>query len=187
MRTKREYHTLMFAEFACLSNFTFLTGASHPEEYAARALELGLGAFAVADENSVAGIVRAHAESRDIARRVRERQAWDRTHTPIGPPRPADIAQPASFPVYETVRLIPAARLIFSDAPEVIALPVTRVGWGSLTRLLSTGRLRAEKGSCILHLSDLMEFADGLHLLLLPQAQTCCPAARADGTRIWTR
>ncbi|KIC35818.1 error-prone DNA polymerase [Leisingera sp. ANG-M7] len=161
----------MFAEFACLSNFTFLTGASHPEEYAARALELGLGAFAIADENSVAGIVRAHAACRDIARRVRERQAWDRTHTPIGPPRPAGIPQPASFPVYETVRLIPAAKLILTDAPEVIALPVTRVGWGSLTRLLSTGRLRAQKGSCTLHLADLLEFADGLHLLLLPQTQ----------------
>ncbi|UWQ79586.1 error-prone DNA polymerase [Leisingera sp. S132] len=161
----------MFAEFACLSNFTFLTGASHPEEYAARALTLGLGAFAIADENSVAGIVRAHAECRDIARRVAERQAWDRQNTPIGPPRPAGIAQPASFPVYETVRLIPAAKLIFTDAPDVIALPVTRAGWGSLTRLLSTGRLRAEKGSCTLHLSDLLDFAEGLHLLLLPQAQ----------------
>lgn len=161
---------LMFAEFACLSNFTFLTGASHPEEYAARALELGIAAVAIADENSVAGIVRAHAECRDIARRVRERLAWDRTHTPIGPPRPADIPQPVSFPVYDTVRLIPAAKLIFTDAPEVIALPVNRTGWGSLTRLLSTGRLRAEQGSCILHLADLLEFADGLHLLLLPQA-----------------
>lgn len=161
----------MFAEFACLSNFTFLTGASHPEEYAARALELGLGAFAVADENSVAGIVRAHAECRDIARRVRERQAWDRQNSPIGPPRPKGIPQPRSFPVYETVRLIPAARLMFTDAPDVIALPQTRAGWGSLTRLLSTGRLRAQKGSCTLHLSDLLEFADGLHLLLLPQAQ----------------
>ena len=162
---------LMFAEFACLSNFTFLTGASHPEEYAARALELGIAAVAIADENSVAGIVRAHAECRDIRRRVQERQAWDRRNTPIGPPRPADIAQPPSFPVYETVRLIPAARLVFTDAPEVIALPVNRTGWGSLTRLISAGRLRAEKGSCTLHLADLLEFADGLHLLLLPQAQ----------------
>ncbi|MEX0301075.1 MAG: error-prone DNA polymerase [Leisingera sp.] len=161
----------MFAEFACLSNFTFLTGASHPEEYVTRALALGLGAVAVADENSVAGIVRAHAECADIARRVRERQAWDRQNTPIGPPRPEGIAPPRSFPVYGTVRLIPAARLIFTDAPEVIALPLNRAGWGSLTRLLSTGRLRAQKGSCTLHLSDLLEFAEGLHLLLLPQAQ----------------
>ena len=69
------------------------------------------------------------------------------------------------------MRLIPAARLVFTDAPGVIALPVNRTGWGSLTRLISAGRLRAEKGSCTLHLADLLEFADGLHLLLLPQAQ----------------
>ncbi|WP_417475918.1 error-prone DNA polymerase [Leisingera sp.] len=161
----------MFAEFACLSNFTFLTGASHPEEYVRRALLLGIGAIAIADENSVAGIVRAHAECRDIARRVAERQAWDRQNSPIGPPRPEGLSQPPSFPVYGTVRLIPAARLVFTDAPPVIALPVDRIGWGSLTRLLSTGRLRAEKGSCTLQLSDLMEFADGLHLLLVPQAE----------------
>lgn len=161
----------MFAEFACLSNFTFLTGASHPEEYVQRALELGIGAVAIADENSVAGIVRAHAQCRDIARRVQERRVWDRRNAPIGPPRPEGIAPPPSFPVYQVPRLIPAARLIFADAPQVIALPVNRAGWGSLTRLLSIGRLRAEKGSCTLGLSDLMEFADGLHLLLLPQAE----------------
>ena len=79
---------LMFAEFACLSNFTFLTGASHPEEYAARALELGIAAVAIADENSVAGIVRAHAECRDISRRVQERQAWDRRNIPDRPAAP---------------------------------------------------------------------------------------------------
>ncbi|MFW8594005.1 error-prone DNA polymerase [Cribrihabitans neustonicus] len=160
----------MFAEFACLSNFTFLTGASHPEEYVTRALELGIEAIAIADENSVAGIVRAHAECRDIARRVRERQAWDRAHGPIGPPRPDGIAPPPSFPLYDVPRLIPAARLMFTDAPEVIALPQSRAGWRSLCRLISTGRLRAEKGSCTLHLSDLLEFADGLHLALVPQA-----------------
>ncbi|QAX31802.1 error-prone DNA polymerase [Leisingera sp. NJS204] len=161
----------MFAEFACLSNFTFLTGASHPEEYVTRALELGIAAVAIADENSVAGIVRAHAECRGIARQVRERQAWNRQNTPIGPPPPEGIAPPLSFPIYDAPRLIPAARLIFSDAPEVIALPVNRAGWGSLTRLLSTGRLRAQKGSCLLHIADLLEFAEGLHLLLLPQTE----------------
>ncbi|UWQ77030.1 error-prone DNA polymerase [Leisingera sp. M658] len=161
----------MFAEFACLSNFTFLTGASHPEEYVTRALELGIAAVAIADENSVAGIVRAHAECRGIARQVRERQDWNRQNTPIGPPPPEGIAPPLSFPICDAPRLIPAARLIFSDAPEVIALPVNRAGWGSLTQLISTGRLRVEKGSCLLHIADLLEFAEGLHLLLLPQEE----------------
>ena len=52
---------MAFAELAVTSNFTFLTGGSHPHEYAERAIELGLPAFAIADRNSVAGIVRAHA------------------------------------------------------------------------------------------------------------------------------
>ena len=161
----------MFAEFANLSNFTFLTGASHPEEYVQRALVLGIPALAIADENSVSGIVRAHTEARDIARRVRERLAWDKDNDPIGPPCPTGIARPASFPIYDMPRLIPAAKLVFTDAPPVIALPETRAGWGNLCRLISRGRLLADKGNCTLHLCDLLEFAGGLHLLLVPQAQ----------------
>lgn len=160
----------MCAEFACLSNFTFLTGGSHPEGYVQRALELGIGDIAIADENSVAGIVRAHAACRDIARRVRERQAWDQSNSAIGPARPQHIPQMASFPVYALVRLIAAARLVFTDAPEVIALPQSRLGWGTLTRLISKGRLRAPKGQCLLYLADLLEDTGDLHLLLVPQS-----------------
>ena len=42
-----------FAELSVTSNFTFLTGASHPEEMMRRAADLGLPALAIADENSV--------------------------------------------------------------------------------------------------------------------------------------
>ncbi|MBE1285144.1 MAG: error-prone DNA polymerase [Rhodobacteraceae bacterium] len=160
----------MFVEFANLSNFTFLTGASHPEEYVQRALVLGLPALAIADENSVGGVVRAHLEARDISRRVEERRTWERENDPIGPVCPADVSPPPSFPIHDQPRLIPAAKLIFTDAPCVIALPTSRAGWSNLCRILSAGRLRAEKGACLLHLSDLLEFADGLHLLLWPQA-----------------
>jgi error-prone DNA polymerase len=48
-----------YAELHCLSNFTFLRGASHPEELVERADELGYRALAVTDECSVAGVVRA--------------------------------------------------------------------------------------------------------------------------------
>ena len=50
------------AELHCVSNFTFLRGASHPEELVARAQELGYAALAITDECSLAGIVRAHVE-----------------------------------------------------------------------------------------------------------------------------
>ena len=49
-----------YAELHCLSNFTFLRGASHAEELAERAHELGYAALAITDECSMAGVVRAH-------------------------------------------------------------------------------------------------------------------------------
>jgi error-prone DNA polymerase len=55
-----------YAELHCLSNFTFLRGASHPEELVRRAAELGYSALAVTDECSLAGAVRAHVEAKDI-------------------------------------------------------------------------------------------------------------------------
>jgi error-prone DNA polymerase len=54
----------MYAELHCISNFTFLRGASHPEELVARAQELGYAALAITDECSLAGIVRAHVEAK---------------------------------------------------------------------------------------------------------------------------
>ncbi|MGC2048738.1 MAG: PHP domain-containing protein, partial [Gallionella sp.] len=50
----------VYAELHCLSNFTFLCGASHPEELVTCAHELGYAALAITDECSLAGIVRAH-------------------------------------------------------------------------------------------------------------------------------
>jgi error-prone DNA polymerase len=54
-----------YAELHCLSNFTFLRGASHPGELVARAAALGYSALALTDECSMAGIVRAHDASKE--------------------------------------------------------------------------------------------------------------------------
>jgi len=53
-----------YAELHCVSNFSFLRGASHPEELVRHAGELGYAALALTDECSVAGAVRAHLEAR---------------------------------------------------------------------------------------------------------------------------
>ena len=53
-----------YAELHCLSNFTFLRGASHPEELVARAHALGYEALALTDECSLAGVVRAHVAAK---------------------------------------------------------------------------------------------------------------------------
>ena len=53
-----------FVELDALTNFTFLEGASHPEEMVVQAKAIGLAAIGVADRNSLAGVVRAHRASK---------------------------------------------------------------------------------------------------------------------------
>ena len=54
-----------YAELHCLSNFSFLRGASHPEELVETAARLGYRALAITDRNSLAGVVRAHLVARE--------------------------------------------------------------------------------------------------------------------------
>ena len=148
-----------FVELSTLTNFTFLTGASHPEEMILRAAEMGMPALAVADVNSVAGIVRAHTRAREIAR--------------DGGPR---------------IRLIPAARIVLTDGFQVTCLPRDRTAWGRLCRLLSLGQLRAPKGECRLEIVDLLAWGEGLEMLVLPPGQRLTlaeapPAAMGDTSR----
>ena len=128
-----------FVELSALSNFTFLTGASHPEDYVMRAAEMGMTAIAIADVNSVAGIVRAHTRARELAR--------------DGGPR---------------VRLIPAARLVTRDGFTATALPRDRVAWGRLSRLITLGRRRAAKGACDLGVQDFLDWGEGIEWLIHP-------------------
>ncbi|MDB5338290.1 MAG: dnaE2 1, partial [Planctomycetaceae bacterium] len=53
-----------YAELHCRTNYSFLEGASHPDELVARACELGLSALAITDFHSLAGVVRAHAAAK---------------------------------------------------------------------------------------------------------------------------
>ncbi|MEM8541050.1 MAG: PHP domain-containing protein, partial [Pseudomonadota bacterium] len=53
-----------YAELQCTTNFTFLQGASHPGEMVIQAKALGHTAIGVADRNTMAGIVRAHAQAK---------------------------------------------------------------------------------------------------------------------------
>jgi error-prone DNA polymerase len=57
---------MRYAELHCKSNFSFLTGASHPDELAVRAAELGYAALAITDRESLAGIVRAHVAAQEL-------------------------------------------------------------------------------------------------------------------------
>ena len=60
------------------------------------------------------------------------------------------------------LKLAVGARLVFADGtPDILAYPQDRAAWGRLTRLLSLGKLRAEKGDCILGLDDLLRISRG--------------------------
>jgi len=161
-----------YAELCVTSNFTFLTGASHPEEMVVRAAELGLSAIAITDRNSLAGVVRAYSARKELQREADEavtirsqqridpssRQAMDH---PSGAPRPERGALP---------RLIVGCRLVLRDCPvEIVALPRDRAAYQRLSRLLTLGKRRAEKGDCLLDLSDLLEHGTGMILIALPR------------------
>ena len=55
-----------YAELHCLTNYTFLRGASHAEELVRQAWRLGYSALAITDECSMAGVVRAHVEAKEL-------------------------------------------------------------------------------------------------------------------------
>jgi len=134
-----------YAELCVTTNFTFLTGASHPEEYMVRATELGLKAIAITDTNSLAGVVRAFS-----ARKVLIQEAQERGEA---------IRLP---------RLIVGARLVLEDSEvDWVALPTDRKAYERLTRLLTLGRRRTEKGACLLYRNDLVEWGKGMMLIAL--------------------
>jgi len=137
---------MRYLEFACASNFSFLRGASHPEELMLQGQAIGLAGLGLCDRNSVAGVVRAHLAKRE---------------------------QNLSLTYH------PGARLTFADGtPDILAYPRDRAAWGRLTRLLTVGNLRAEKGDCILRLDDLLAHAEGLELVVM-QRSTAEPSIQS--------
>jgi len=67
-------------------------------------------------------------------------------------------------------RLLIGARLVFRDGtPDILAYPKDRKAYARLSRLISVGKLRAEKGECLLDFADLAEYRRGLLLIVMPQ------------------
>ena len=61
---------MKYTELQVTSNFTFLRGASHPEELAEQAAALGYTEIAITDRNSFAGVVRAHVAAKKAGIRL---------------------------------------------------------------------------------------------------------------------
>jgi len=148
---------MSYAELAVTTNFSFLHGASHPPEFVRRAQELDYAAIGIADRNTLAGVVRAYGEWKDMEEARRP-------------------------------QLLIGARLVFRDGtPDILAYPKHRKAYGRLSRLLSIGKLRAQKGECLLDLSDLLEHRRGLQLIVMPppEPESIKPVLSRLGSDTW--
>ena len=139
---------MQYVELHCKSNFSFLTGASHPDELVERASELGYRGLALTDESSIAGAVRGHAAAKDLE-----------------------------------LQYIVGTEIHLTDAPSMVLWPTDRAAYGQMCRLISRGRMRAEKGICQLGWQDVIEFSSGLLAGLLPQKATNQLAAQISLSR----
>jgi error-prone DNA polymerase len=119
-----------YAELHCRSNFSFLCGASHPEELVARAHALGYGALALTDECSLAGVVRAHAEAKRVG-----------LHLIIG------TEMQLTHPVVK-------GKADAAPGPRLVLLAQTRRGYGNLAQWVTVARRRAAKGAYLARPSD---------------------------------
>ena len=120
----------MYSELHCKTNFSFLSGASHADELVERAIEMGYQALAITDENTLAGVVRAHSAA-----------------------RAANEAAAESAESKQNFKLIIGAEVIFNDALLALLWATDRASYGRLSKLITVGRRRAPKLSLI-HISE---------------------------------
>ncbi len=132
---------LPYAELHCLSNFSFLRGASHPEELVARAQEQGYAALAITDECSLAGVVRAHTEAKRCNMNLL-------------------IGSEFAYPDDQNAQP--------SDS-RLILIAQNRNGYGNLSELITSARRRAQKGHYQLLLEDLAQGVPDCVALWVPQ------------------
>ncbi|HEY1058836.1 MAG TPA: error-prone DNA polymerase [Limnobacter sp.] len=134
-----EQHLPGFAELLCTSNFSFLKGASHPEELVLQASRLGYRSLAITDECSLAGIVRAHEAAREHS-----------IHLIVGAQFELDSSSEFAGQCFAL-------------------LVKNREGYTQLCRLITRARTRADKGQYTITHRDLANPLPGLLLLLIPQ------------------
>ena len=117
-----------YAELHTLSNFSFLRGASHPEELVARASVLGYTALALTDECTVSGVVRAHLAAKDVQQQAQQQAP---------------------------MKLIIGSEILFEEGVKLVLLAGSRRGYARLCALITQARRRAAKGTYRAELQDL--------------------------------
>ncbi len=143
-----------YAELHCLSAFSFLRGASEPQELVERAVQMGYTALALTDECSLAGVVRAHKQLREM----REAAA-------------AEGGDPVTMQL-----LIGSEFLVRDDAGtprfKLVLIAQNLNGYGNLSQFITRLRRASPvKGEYTLHWRQLAPEAltDCLALLVLPR------------------
>ncbi|MDH2310532.1 error-prone DNA polymerase [Methylobacterium brachiatum] len=134
-----------YAELALTTNFSFLRGASHPQEYVVQGAAYGLKALGIADRNTVAGVVRAHAAARAL-----EAEGLK-------------------------IHVLPGVRLVTEDGFEAVTYPVDRQAWGRLCLLLTLGNRRSRKGECRFTFAEMLEAAEGQMFIAMPPGRRLRP------------
>ncbi len=144
-----------YAELHCRSNFSFLTGASHPGELVERAAELGYSALAITDECSLSGVVRAHVAAQE--RRLHLIIGSDIQLVQPGSP-PPDLLRQHDAPgpsMAEKRGDAAGARRGSGAQARLILLAQSRRGYGNLSHWITVARRRAPKGSYLAYPHDL--------------------------------
>ncbi|WP_343345067.1 error-prone DNA polymerase [Sphingomicrobium sp. XHP0239] len=141
-----------YVELAVTTPFTFLTGASDAIELVLTALGKGMHAIGVTDTDTLAGVVRMHSAAKAAGLRplIGCRLTFAR------PPRIAAANCNASPDDAEGERC------------ELLAYPLTREGYANLSRLLSLGKMRSEKGACDLTLDEIADHAGEIAFIAMP-------------------
>jgi DNA-directed DNA polymerase III PolC len=142
----------VYVELHALSNFSFLRGASQPEELVAQAKDLNYAGLALTDECSLAGVVRAHAAAKEHGLPLiigTELNCLDPEPTPAG--RPQGEGQDGPSPL------------------KVIVLATNRASYGALSRLISKARRATRKGCYSLTRLDLENALPGCLVIWLPR------------------
>ncbi|MCB9507513.1 MAG: error-prone DNA polymerase [Myxococcales bacterium] len=152
-----------YAALWCRSNYSFLEGASHPDELVEQASALGIGAIALTDRDGVYGAVRAHV----AAARLGVKLIHGATVT-VGD------AQARALENGEVGRV--------ADGTSVVLLAMDRVGYGNLCGLITCGRRRAPKGSAAVTWAELASHAGGL-IALWGGEGSAIAASEWDATR----
>ncbi|NNM72478.1 error-prone DNA polymerase [Enterovirga aerilata] len=153
----------MIPELQVTTHFSFLRGASSPEELFAAAALLGIPALGIVDRGSLAGIVRCWEAAKTTGVRMVAGTRLDLVRDP-GRLKPGDEVPPAE-----------------RDA-SLLVYPTDLAAYSRLTRLLSVGKARAGKGRCHLTWDDLPAWSEGLHAILLTDRPNA--ALEADLARL---